>query len=117
MRISEIFTEKIIRYNDAQNISGGLFGLFLELLGYFLVNDLQTPPPSKRADGEIFLAYVSDDFKTKKIFFEKKMSEFFFLNVGLIAEMPSSANLFRLGSSNQNHAGFKSAALMGGGRG
>ena len=45
--------------------------------GYFLENDLQTPPPpkkkepvskkiSKRADGKFFLAYVTDDFKTKK---------------------------------------------------
>ena len=35
-------------------------------IGYFLVNDLQqTPPPSKRANGKIFLAYVSDDFSTK----------------------------------------------------
>ena len=30
-------------------------------IGYFLVND---PPPSKRADGDIFLPYVSDDFAT-----------------------------------------------------
>ena len=40
----------------------------IKQFGYFLVNDLQTPPPppSKWADGKIFLALVSDDFKTKK---------------------------------------------------
>ena len=46
-------------------------------LGLFLANDLQTPPlPSKRADGKIFLAYFSDDFKTKKEFVKN-----FFFNV------------------------------------
>ena len=35
-------------------------------IGYFLVNDLQTLPSSRRADGKIFLAYVSDDSKMKK---------------------------------------------------
>ena len=39
------------------------------------------PPHSKRADDKILLAYVSDDFKTKKIhlnehFFEKKKKFF-----------------------------------------
>ena len=35
------------------------------VFGYFLVNDLQTPP-KKEPFGKIFLAYVSDDFKAKK---------------------------------------------------
>ena len=35
------------------------------VFGYYLVNDLQTPPPKKELFGKIFLAYVSDDFKTK----------------------------------------------------
>ena len=35
-------------------------------LGLFLVNDMQTPPPSKKADGKKNLPYVSDDFKTEK---------------------------------------------------
>ena len=34
----------------------------MNIHGYFLVND---PPPSERDDGKNFLAYVSDDFKTK----------------------------------------------------
>ena len=38
-----------------------------QVAGFFLVNDLQTPPPplKKRADGKNFLAYISDDFKTE----------------------------------------------------
>ena len=42
----------------------------------FLENDLQTPPPSTRADGNIFLAYVSDDFK---IFFFGTLNKKFFI--------------------------------------
>ena len=44
--------------------------IYILLNGYLLVNDLQIPPHSpysKRAYGKIFLAHVSDDFKTKKI--------------------------------------------------
>ena len=43
-------------------------------MGTVLDNNLQTPPPpsSKRDDDKIFLAYASDDFKTKKNVKEKK---------------------------------------------
>ena len=49
-------------------------------MGFFPVNDLQTPP-SKRADSKIFLAYVSDDFKTKKMFVKKKIIFIFVINL------------------------------------
>ena len=42
-------------------------------MGHVLDNDSQIPAPSKRADGNIILAYVSDNFKTKKKLKEKKM--------------------------------------------
>ena len=45
--------------------------------GSVLVNDLQTSSPSKRADGKISLAYVSDDFQRWK----KKFKGIFFLNL------------------------------------
>ena len=41
-------------------------------IGFFIVNDLQTLPPSKRTDGKIFLSYVSDDFKMKNKICEEK---------------------------------------------
>ena len=44
-------------------------------MGFFLVNDLQDDLPSKRADGKIFLTYVSDNFKMKKKKKMKKMKE------------------------------------------
>ena len=75
-------------------------------------------PSSKRADDEIFLAYVSNNFKAKKKFTGKKnckkMLEFFskYL-VRFIAEMPLSANLFRLGSSIQKHAMSSGTAPVG----
>ena len=62
----------------------------------------------------MFLAYVSDDFKTKKkylneLFFEK--NDIFSKNlVRFIAEMPLTANLFRLRSSIQKHAVTSGAA-------
>ena len=39
-------------------------------MGYFLKNELQTSPPPKKeiADDRIFLAYVSDDFRTNFLF-------------------------------------------------
>ena len=46
-----------------------VFLALIILLGFFLLNDLQIPtppPPSKKADGKIFLAYVSDDLRRKK---------------------------------------------------
>ena len=73
------------------------YAVFL-LLGLFLVNDLQSPPPpSKRADGKIFLAYVSDDFKIKnknlknfffkwKLFEKKKFRSFVFQNFKIFYE-------------------------------
>ena len=41
-------------------------------MGFFLVNDLKDDLPSKRADGKIFLTYVSDKFKMKKKYLERK---------------------------------------------
>ena len=49
-----------------------------------------------------FFIYVSDDFKTKKNSWEKKMFDIFSKNlVGIFDEMPLSAYLFRLESSIQ----------------
>ena len=48
----------------------------LWLFGLYLENDLQTFS-SKRADDKIFLAYVSDNFKTKKNWKKQKMLEIF----------------------------------------
>ena len=78
--------------------------------GFVLDNDMQTPlpPPSKRANGKIVLACVSDTLKTKKknvreTKIEEKKLEFFSKNlVGLIVGMPLSADLFR--PSIQKHA-------------
>ena len=46
----------------------------MKKIGPVLDNDLQTLPSPlpKRADGKIFLVYVSDDFKTTKKIKEKK---------------------------------------------
>ena len=74
-----------------------------------LDNDPQIIPhpfPSKRADDKSFVAYVSDDFKTKKIFKGKTNLE---KNVRIFFEKPGKVhfwyavdtNLFRLGSSIQ----------------
>ena len=46
---------------------------------------------------------------------KKKRKTIFFLNMeAFLAEMPLSANLFRLGSSIQKYAGSRSAAPLGG---
>ena len=60
-----------------------------QVAGFFLVNDLQTPPPplKKRADGKNFLAYISGDFKTKK-----KLLRNFLLNVQMLEKL-SKINL------------------------
>ena len=66
--------------------SGERVSIIIDKTGFFLVNDLQTPlPPSKRAYGKIFLAYVPDDFETEKIVKKKKIEfcfvEHFFLTI------------------------------------
>ena len=58
------------------------FGLkTLPYMGFFLVNDLQTPLPQKEPMVRFFLAYGSDDFKMKKNVLRKKNLwwHFFFL--------------------------------------
>ena len=67
------------------------------VFGYFLVNDLHTPP-KKESFGKIFLTYVSDDFKTKKnvqeIFFFKCYKKFrIFFSIFLRRACPASSIL------------------------
>ena len=66
------------------------FKSFTNYLGPILVNNPQTPPPSKRADGKIFLVYISDDFKTKKKCKEKNKFE---KNVRIFLEKPGRVYL------------------------
>ena len=51
--------------------------ILLTILSPVLDNDPQSPP-SKRADGKIILAYVSDDFKTKIKMLRHFLRIFFF---------------------------------------
>ena len=55
-------------------------------------------------------AYVADDFKNYFLLRKKKCSKNL---VGFTAEMPLSADLFRLESSIQKHAGSRGAVLVG----
>ena len=54
-------------------------------------------------------AYVANDFKNFFLLRKKCLKNL----VGLTAEMPLSANLFRLESSIQKHAGSRGALLVG----
>ena len=51
-------------------------------------------------------------YRKKKI--EKNVTFFYEKSGRVFAEMPLSANLFRLRSSMQKHAGSRSAAMVGG---